>query len=110
MAKLDALNVTFHAKLGTQGERVSRIRALAAELAKVTGADSKLVERAAVLIKADLRTEAVGEFPELQGLMGRKYAALQGEHASVAAAIEDHYKPQGPSDRVPDDMVAITLP
>jgi glycyl-tRNA synthetase beta chain len=109
MAKLDALNVTFHAKLGTQGERVSRIRALAAELAKVTGADPKLVDRAAVLIKADLRTEAVGEFPELQGLMGRKYAALQGEHASVAAAIEDHYKPQGPSDRVPDDMVAITV-
>jgi glycyl-tRNA synthetase beta chain len=62
-----------------------------------------------VLIKADLRTEAVGEFPELQGLMGRRYAALQGEHVSVAAAIEDHYKPQGPSDRVPDDKVAITV-
>ncbi|PZM07780.1 glycine--tRNA ligase subunit beta [Rhizobium tubonense] len=109
MAKLDALNVTFHAKLGTQGERVSRIRTLAAELAKITGADPKLVDRAAVLIKADLRTEAVGEFPELQGLMGRKYAVIQGEHASVAAAIEDHYKPQGPSDRVPDDRVATTV-
>jgi glycyl-tRNA synthetase beta chain len=109
MAKLDALNVTFHAKLGSQGARVSRIRLLAAELAKITGADPKLVDRAAVLIKADLRTEAVGEFPELQGLMGRKYAALQGEDSSVAAAIEDHYKPQGPSDRVPDDKVAITL-
>ncbi|CAD7056528.1 glycine--tRNA ligase subunit beta [Pseudorhizobium halotolerans] len=107
MAKLDALNVTFHAKLGTQGERVSRIRALAKELAAVTGADAALVDRAVVLAKADLRTEAVGEFPELQGLMGRRYAALQGEHASVAAAIEDHYKPQGPSDRVPDDKVAI---
>jgi glycyl-tRNA synthetase beta chain len=109
MAKLDALNVTFHAKLGTQGERVARIRSLAAELAKVTGADAALVDRAVVLSKADLRTEAVGEFPELQGIMGRKYAALQGEDASVAAAIEDHYKPQGPSDRVPDDKVAITV-
>ena len=109
MAKLDALNVTFHAKLGTQGERVARIRALARELAEITGADPVLVDRAAVLAKADLRTEAVGEFPELQGLMGRKYAVLQGENPSVAAAIEDHYKPQGPSDRVPDDKVAITV-
>lgn len=109
MAKLDALNVTFHAKLGTQGERVQRIRALAAELAKATGADPALVDRAVVLAKADLRTEAVGEFPELQGIMGRKYAALQGEDASVAEAIEDHYKPQGPSDRVPTDPVAITV-
>ncbi|TAY15795.1 glycine--tRNA ligase subunit beta [Rhizobium leguminosarum] len=109
MAKLDALDVTFHAKLGTQGARVARIQALAKELAKITGADAVLVDRAAVLAKADLRTEAVGEFPELQGLMGRKYAALQGEDASVAAAIEDHYKPQGPSDRVPEDRVAITI-
>ncbi|UVD57601.1 glycine--tRNA ligase subunit beta [Rhizobium sp. Pop5] len=109
MAKLDALDVTFHAKLGTQGARVTRIRALASELARITGADAALVDRAAVLAKADLRTEAVGEFPELQGLMGRKYAVLQGESASVAAAIEDHYKPQGPSDRVPEDKVAITV-
>jgi glycyl-tRNA synthetase beta chain len=109
MAKLDALDVTFHAKLGSQGERVARIRMLAAELAKITGADPALVDRAVVLAKADLRTEAVGEFPELQGLMGRKYAVLQGEDASVAAAIEDHYKPQGPSDRVPEDKVAITV-
>ncbi|NNU66746.1 glycine--tRNA ligase subunit beta [Rhizobium sp. WYCCWR 11152] len=109
MAKLDALDVTFHAKLGTQGARVARIRTLAKELADITGADAALVDRAAVLAKADLRTEAVGEFPELQGLMGRKYAALQGEDASVAAAIEDHYKPQGPSDRVPEDKVAITI-
>ena len=109
MAKLDALNVTFHAKLGTQGERVARIRALAEELAPIVGADAALVDRAVVLAKADLRTEAVGEFPELQGVMGRKYALLQGEHESVAAAIEDHYKPQGPSDRVPEDKVAITV-
>lgn len=109
MAKLDALNVTFHAKLGTQGERVARIRELAKALAPVVGADADLVARAVVLAKADLRTEAVGEFPELQGLMGRKYATLQGENESVAAAIEDHYKPQGPSDRLPADKVAITV-
>ncbi|WP_331373563.1 glycine--tRNA ligase subunit beta [Sinorhizobium chiapasense] len=109
MAKLDALNVTFHAKLGTQGERVARIRALAAELAKVTRADVAEVDRAAVLAKADLRTEAVGEFPELQGIMGHKYAVLQGETSAVANAIEDHYKPQGPSDRVPADPVAVTV-
>ncbi|BCH60556.1 glycine--tRNA ligase beta subunit [Agrobacterium vitis] len=109
MAKLDALNVTFHAKLGSQGERVARIRALAKVLAPIVGADEALVDRAVVLAKADLRTEAVGEFPELQGLMGRKYATLQGEYESVAAAIEDHYKPQGPSDRLPEDKVAITV-
>ena len=109
MAKLDHLNVTFHAKLGTQGARVERIRTLAAELAKVTGADPIKVDRAVVLAKADLRTEAVGEFPELQGLMGRKYAALQGEDASVAAAIEEHWKPNGPSDRVPVDPVSVTV-
>ncbi|KQY19928.1 glycine--tRNA ligase subunit beta [Rhizobium sp. Root482] len=109
MAKLDALNVTFHAKLGTEGERVQRIRALAAELAKVTNADPTLVDRAVVLSKADLRTEAVGEFPELQGIMGMKYALLQGEHPSVATAIGDHRKPQGPSDQVPTDPVAVTV-
>ncbi len=109
MAKLDALNVTFHAKLGTQGERVARIRALAKELAPIVGADAALVDRAVVLAKADLRTEAVGEFPELQGLMGRRYALLQGEDAAVAAAIEDHWKPNGPSDRLPEDKVGLTV-
>ncbi len=109
MAKLDALNVTFHAKLGTQGERVARIRELAKQLAPVIGADADLVDRAVVLAKADLRTEAVGEFPELQGLMGRKYASLQGENESVAAAIEDHWKPNGPSDRLPQDKVGLTV-
>ncbi len=109
MAKLDALNVTFHAKLGTQGERVARIRALAKVLAPIVGADAALVDRAVVLAKADLRTEAVGEFPELQGAMGRKYALLQGEVASVAAAIEDHWKPNGPSDRLPEDKVGLTV-
>ncbi|MBX9467584.1 MAG: glycine--tRNA ligase subunit beta [Rhizobium sp.] len=109
MAKLDALNVTFHAKLGTQGQRVARIRELAKVLAPIVGADAALVDRAVVLAKADLRTEAVGEFPELQGAMGRKYAALQGENASVAAAIEDHWKPNGPSDRLPEDKVGLTV-
>lgn len=109
MAKLDALDVTFHAKLGTQGERVARIRDLAKQLAPVIGADAALVDRAVVLAKADLRTEAVGEFPELQGLMGRKYALLQGENESVAAAIEDHWKPNGPSDRLPQDKVGLTV-
>jgi glycyl-tRNA synthetase beta chain len=109
MARLDHLNVTFHAKLGTQGQRVERIARLAEELARVVGADPALAKRAAVLAKADLQTEVVGEFPELQGAMGHKYAALQGEQASVAAAIEEHYKPQGPSDRVPTDPVSIAV-
>ncbi|HZG27222.1 MAG TPA: glycine--tRNA ligase subunit beta [Ensifer sp.] len=109
MAKLDHLGVTFHAKLGSQGERVERIRALAAELARITGADAAKVDRAVVLAKADLRTEAVGEFPELQGLMGRKYALLQGEDTDVAAAIEEHYKPLGPSDSLPTNPVAVTV-
>ncbi len=109
MAKLDKLGVVFHAKLGTQGERVQRIAALARELAPIVGADPALAERAARLAKADLPTEMVGEFPELQGLMGRKYAELQGENASVAAAIEEHYKPLGPSDRVPADPVSVAV-
>ncbi|MCP4563238.1 MAG: glycine--tRNA ligase subunit beta [Bosea sp.] len=109
MAKLDRLGVVFHAKLGTQGERVQRIVALAKELAPIVGADPAMAERAARLAKADLPTEMVGEFPELQGLMGRKYAELQGENASVAAAIEEHYKPLGPSDRVPTDPVSVAV-
>ncbi|AOO80963.1 glycine--tRNA ligase subunit beta [Bosea vaviloviae] len=109
MAKLDKLGVVFHAKLGTQGERVQRIAALARELAPIVGADPDLTERAAKLAKADLPTEMVGEFPELQGLMGRKYAELQGEHPSVCAAIEEHYKPLGPSDRVPTDPVSVAV-
>lgn len=102
-------SIVFHEKLGTQGERIARIAALAKELAPLVGADPALAERAARLAKADLVTEMVGEFPELQGLMGRKYAALQGEHPSVCAAIEEHYKPVGPSDRVPSDPVSIAV-
>ncbi len=109
LAKLQALNIVFHEKLGTQGERVARIRALARALAPLVGADPELADRAAQLCKADLPTEVVGEFPETQGLMGRRYAALQGEHADVCAAIEEHYKPQGPSDFVPTGPVSIAV-
>jgi glycyl-tRNA synthetase beta chain len=140
MARLDHLGVTFHAKLGTQGERVERIARLAEEIAallppsplwggaggggtppadaapppltpphKGEGDLPALARRAALLAKADLQTEIVGEFPELQGAMGRKYALLQGEHPAVAAAIEAHYKPQGPTDTVPTDPVAIAV-
>ncbi|OXS99562.1 glycine--tRNA ligase subunit beta [Notoacmeibacter marinus] len=153
MARLDHLNVTFHAKLGTQGERVRRIAALAEELAGVLdtqgfhlpldgggrtegagggetveaatpptpdvpsdpphrgegGRLAQLARRAALLAKADLTTEVVQEFPEVQGAMGKTYALLQGEDSSVATAIEDHYRPQGPSDAVPTDPVAIAV-
>jgi glycyl-tRNA synthetase beta chain len=109
MARLDQLDVTFHAKLGSQGERVRRIAGLAAELAPVVGIEPALATRAALLAKADLTTEVVGEFPELQGVMGRIYAGLQGEQGSVALAVEQHYKPQGPSDDVPTDAVSIAV-
>jgi len=109
LAKLKALRIIFHEKLGAQGERVERIAALARELAPLVNADPDLAERAALLAKADLVSEMVGEFPELQGLMGRYYAAAQGEEPSVAAAIEEHYKPQGPGDRIPTAPVSIAV-
>jgi glycyl-tRNA synthetase beta chain len=109
LAKLNKLNTVFHEKLGTQGQRVERIARLAKEIAPLVGADPAKAERAAYLAKADLVSEMVGEFPELQGLMGRYYAEKQGEDASVATAIEDHYKPLGPNDRVPTDPVAIAV-
>ena len=102
-------NIVFHEKLGTQAERIARIEKLAAELAPLVGADVAKTKRAAQLAKADLLTEVVGEFPEVQGLMGKYYALAQGEDTSVAAAIEDHYKPQGPADRVPTDAVSIAV-
>jgi glycyl-tRNA synthetase beta chain len=102
-------NIVFHEKLGTQGERIKRIERLAAEIAPLVGADVEKTKRAARLAKADLLTEVVGEFPELQGLMGKYYARAQGEDASVAAASEDHYKPQGPADRVPTDPVSVAV-
>ncbi len=105
--KLDS--IVFHEKLGTQGERVRRIVALARDLAPLVGADRRRGRAGRTLAKADLVSEMVGEFPELQGLMGRYYAAAQGETPAVAAAIEDHYRPQGPSDRVPTEPVSIAV-
>jgi len=102
-------DVVFHAKLGTQAERVARIEKLAAEIAPLVGADVEDAKRAARLSKADLPTGMVGEFPELQGLMGRYYALAQGEKPQVATAIEEHYKPLGPSDRVPTEPVSIAV-
>ena len=101
--------IVFHEKLGTQAERIARIAKLAVELAPLVKADPKKVEAAAKLAKADLLTEVVGEFPELQGLMGKYYALSNGADVSVAAASEDHYKPQGPTDRVPTDPVSIAV-
>ncbi|MFD1331498.1 glycine--tRNA ligase subunit beta [Methylopila musalis] len=101
--------ITFHAKLGTQYERVERITRLAKELAPRVGADPAKAETAARLAKADLVTEMVGEFPELQGLMGRYYAMAEGLDPEIAAALEEHYKPQGPSDRIPVAPVSIAV-
>jgi glycyl-tRNA synthetase beta chain len=109
-SRVDALRkVTFHAKLGTQHERVLRLRALAPALAAMLGADPALSDRAAELAKADLTTGMVGEFPELQGIMGGYYALHDGEAAEVATAIRDHYAPRGPSDAVPTAPVAIAV-
>ncbi|MCO5134167.1 MAG: glycine--tRNA ligase subunit beta [Phyllobacteriaceae bacterium] len=133
-------NVTFHARLGSQGERIKRIMMLAESLAPVVAAASvnnltgskarpaaaparsgseaargsaenlaKLAKRAAFLAKADLQSAMVFEFPEVQGKMGRRYAERAGEDASVALAIEEHYKPLGPTDDVPTDPVSVTV-
>lgn len=102
-------NIVFHEKLGTQAERIARIQALAGHLAPIVGADIAKAERAAQLCKADLLTEVVGEFPEVQGLMGRYYAEAQGEDEAIAHAIEDHYKPKGPDDLVPADPVSVAV-
>jgi glycyl-tRNA synthetase beta chain len=101
--------IVFHEKLGTQAARIARIEKLATAIAPLVGADAAKTARAAKLAKTDLLTEVVGEFPELQGLMGKYYALAQGEDAAVAAASEDHYKPQGPTDRVPTDPVSIAV-
>jgi glycyl-tRNA synthetase beta chain len=103
LPKLDT--ITFQAKLGSQGERVKRIEALAGEIAKTIRADVEKTKLAARLAKADLVTGMVGEFPELQGLMGRYYGLDQGLDADVADAISDHYKPQGPSDTIPASKI-----
>ncbi|QIE45742.1 glycine--tRNA ligase subunit beta [Pseudohalocynthiibacter aestuariivivens] len=107
---LDALsNVTFHNKLGSQAERINRIAALAREVAPAVGADPDLAEQAARWAKADLSSEMVYEFPELQGLMGRYYAEAAGMPVEVAAAAEEHYSPLGPSDDVPTAPVSVAV-
>ncbi len=107
LPKLDT--VVFHAKLGTQGQRVARLERLARIIAAKVGADPDDAARAARLAKADLATGMVGEFPELQGVMGRYYALGQGEKPAVAEAIAAHYRPLGPGDEVPSEKVAISV-
>jgi glycyl-tRNA synthetase beta chain len=102
-------HIIFHEKLGTQAERIVRIEALCGHIARSIDADIQKSERAARLCKADLLTEVVGEFPELQGLMGKYYAQAQGEDEAVAHACEDHYRPKGPSDLVPGDPVSVAV-
>lgn len=102
-------SVTFHNKLGSQSDRVARIAALAREIAPMVGADPDLAEQAAQIAKADLRSAMVGEFPELQGLMGMYYARAAGLPEAVANAARDHYAPLGPSDAVPTDPVSVAV-
>jgi glycyl-tRNA synthetase beta chain len=101
--------VTFHAKLGTMAERVERIAALAREIAPLVGADPDQAEAAARLAKADLASGMVGEFPELQGIMGGYYAREAGHPDAVADAVRDHYRPQGPSDAVPTAPLTVAV-
>ena len=101
--------IVFHEEIGPQSERIERIESVATEIAPLVRADVEKTKRAAHLAKADLLTDVVGEFPELQGLMGKYYALVQGEDVSVATAIEEHYKPQGPNDRVPTDPVGVAV-
>ncbi|CAN5567638.1 glycine--tRNA ligase subunit beta [soil metagenome] len=107
LEKLDG--VTFHAKLGTMKERVERIVALAREIAPLVGADPEKAAQAARLAKADLVSQMVGEFPELQGLMGGYYARAAGLDPEIADAIRDHYKPQGPADAVPTAPLSVAV-
>jgi len=107
---LEKLNgVTFHAKLGTMAERVDRIVALAREIAPLVGADPDKAAEAARLAKADLASQMVGEFPELQGVMGGYYAHAFGLDAEIADAIRDHYRPQGPGDAVPTAPLSVAV-
>ncbi|RPE71058.1 glycyl-tRNA synthetase beta chain [Pacificibacter maritimus] len=102
-------NVTFHNKLGSQADRIGRIAALAREIAPIVGADADEAELAAKVVKADLSSEMVYEFPELQGIMGRYYAKKAGLSDAVADACRDHYSPLGPSDDVPTDPVSVVV-
>ncbi|MFM2391262.1 MAG: hypothetical protein RLZZ437_2817 [Pseudomonadota bacterium] len=102
-------SVTFHNKLGSQADRVARIAALAREIAPMVGADADLAEQAAKLAKADLRSAMVGEFPELQGIMGRYYALEAGEKSAIADAARDHWRPKGEGDSVPTEPVSVAV-
>ncbi|WP_435259619.1 glycine--tRNA ligase subunit beta [Thioclava sp. FR2] len=101
--------VTFHNKLGSQADRIARVAALARDVAPMVGADPAQAERAAKLAKLDLRSSMVGEFPELQGLMGMYYAKAAGETEAIANAARDHYSPLGPTDAVPTDPVSVAV-
>ena len=107
LAALDG--VTFHARLGSQGARARRIASLAGSIAAALGADANLARRAGILCKADLATGMVGEFPELQGVMGGYYAAHDGEAPGVAAAIRSHYAPRGPNEAPPAEPLAASV-
>jgi glycyl-tRNA synthetase beta chain len=101
--------VVYHNKLGTQGERVERVRAIARAIAAKLGIDAQQADQAAMLAKADLLTDMVGEFPELQGIMGRYYALNDGLAAEVADAVEDHYKPRFAGDDLPRGQVGVAV-
>ncbi len=101
--------VTFHARLGSQAERIDRIAALAREIAGAIGADPDAAELAARVAKADLASEMVYEFPELQGVMGRYYAEAQGLSPDVARTAQEHYAPLGPSDAVPTGLLQVSV-
>ena len=107
VAALDG--VTFHAELGTQGDRVRRLVPLASFIAPMAGADAALAGRAALLCKADLGSGMVGEFPELQGIMGGYYARHDGEDPAVAEAVRDHYAPRGAADPTPHAPLSVTV-
>ncbi len=102
-------SITFHEKLGTQWDRMERIKELAGQIAKAVDAEPDLARRAAELAKADLVSGMVGEFPELQGLMGRYYAEAEGLNPKIACAIEEHYKPKGQGDTVPKEPVSVAV-
>ena len=102
-------NVVYHNKIGSQAERIERLQSIAAHIAAALGADRAQAERAARLAKADLVTEMVGEFPELQGTMGKYYARLDGENAAIADAIEQHYRPRFAGDALPESPVATAV-
>ena len=102
-------SVVYHNKIGSQAERIERLQSIAAHIAKALGADAAAAERAARLAKADLVTEMVGEFPELQGTMGKYYARLDGETEEIAEAIEQHYQPRFAGDNLPNGKVATAV-